>query len=420
MANYKELSSADIKSSRSVLNQLVDFPQSDISGSSTRKKYQVFVTGGIGPGVTSSLFQTIFDQDFTLQTANPTMDMTVGLYISSSVVMNSSSSIDSAGKILFPSESLMMREKINVYRQFAQLLRGDAGLSFAAPLTSTSATDVINNALFFSVKRLFSRDKLKRETLGMRIYATGAYCHKDEDYSGPAIAAGGQDNVHITSITGSKIITDLGAAANKARVAYGGEWGTLVDASNTSNKVGLVFYDKGIAVLDIDKVFSGSQQMSGTISAMATSHTYNGATIPAGKVVLGATGYGNSKAKLVPDLLVSASIDDIVDYFASTRFQSGTLTAMTFQNQTNINSTLIFCRAPANEFNYSSNPTFTDSSNRIVVIEDGQENVQRTFTMPTGIGLYDAAGDLLAVAKFSRPIEKNDERDISFRVRLDF
>ena len=94
MATHKELSSADIKSTRSVLNQLIDFPQADISGSSTRKKYQVFVTGGIGPGVTSSLFQTIFDQYFTLQTANPTMDMTVGLFISSSVVMNSSSSID--------------------------------------------------------------------------------------------------------------------------------------------------------------------------------------------------------------------------------------------------------------------------------------------------------------------------------------
>ena len=34
---------------------------------------------------------------------------------------------------------------------------------------------------------------------------------------------------------------------------------------------------------------------------------------------------------------------------------------ITFQNATNINSTLIFCRASADEFNYSSNPTDTDS-----------------------------------------------------------
>ena len=109
-----------------------------------------------------------------------------------------------------------------------------------------------------------------------------------------------------------------------------------------------------------------------------------------------------------------------MDHFASTRFQSGTLTAMTFQNQTNINSTLVFCRASADEFNYSNNPTFTNAAGRIRVIDSGQEDVQRTFTMPTTVGLHDEFGNLLAVAKLSRPIEKNDEKDITFRIRLDF
>ena len=64
----------------SYLNQVIDVIQEDISGSATRRKYQTFVTGGIGPGVTSSLYQTVYDQDFTLQTANPIADMTVGLF----------------------------------------------------------------------------------------------------------------------------------------------------------------------------------------------------------------------------------------------------------------------------------------------------------------------------------------------------
>ena len=34
--------------------------------------------------------------------------------------------------------------------------------------------------------------------------------------------------------------------------------------------------------------------------------------------------------------------------------------------------------------------------------------------------MYDANDNLLAVAKLSRPIEKNDEKDITIRVRLDF
>ena len=86
MANFKTISADDIQTSTSVLSQLVDVIQEDISGSSTRKKYQVFVTGGLGPGVTSSLFQTVYDQDFSLQTSNAVLDMTIGLFESGSTV----------------------------------------------------------------------------------------------------------------------------------------------------------------------------------------------------------------------------------------------------------------------------------------------------------------------------------------------
>ena len=127
-----------------------------------------------------------------------------------------------------------------------------------------------------------------------------------------------------------------------------------------------------------------------------------------------------ARAPFIPNFLQSGSIDQIVDHIASTRFQSGSLTATTFQNITNINSTLIFCRATADEFNYSTNPTYIDSSGRIVVIDQGQEDSQRSFTFPTTVGLHDEFGNLLAVAKMSRPIEKNDEKDITFRIRLDF
>ena len=113
MATFKEISAADVKTTRSVLNQLVDVIQEDISGSATRKSYQMFVTGGVGPGVTSSLYQTVYDQDFSLQTANSLFDLTVGLYHSGSTVMSSSTGQDSNGKLLFPSSSLMMREKVD-------------------------------------------------------------------------------------------------------------------------------------------------------------------------------------------------------------------------------------------------------------------------------------------------------------------
>jgi len=93
---------------------------------------------------------------------------------------------------------------------------------------------------------------------------------------------------------------------------------------------------------------------------------------------------------------------------------------VSFQNITNINSTLFFCRATTDEFNYSSNPTFINSDNEIQVIETGQEDVQKSFAFVTSIGLYDANNNLLAVAKLSRPIEKNSEKDLTFRTRLDY
>ena len=408
--SFKRISAEDIKVTRSVLNQLVDVIQEDVSGSSTRRAYQVFVTGGVGPGVTSSLFQTVYDQDFTLQTSNPMLDMTVGLWYSGSTVQNAKTGEDTTGKLLFPSQSLMMREKIDIYRQYAATLLGDADQAFYAPFAINSdptsvSTNRIDEALFLSYKRLFSRDGIKRETYAVRLYRSGT----------DATAA---SNVDLTSTGSAGIFTDIGASTNQQRT-FGGSVGTLKDASDTTQNVGLIFYDAGTVVLDASKVFVSDQQMSGTIDAMATATTIDGASIAAGKTVMGSSA-GNTNATLIPDFFVSGSVDDLVDHFASTRFQSGTLTAMTFQNQTNINSTLVFCRASADEFNYSNNPTFTNAAGRIRVIDSGQEDVQRTFTMPTTVGLHDEFGNLLAVAKLSRPIEKNDEKDITFRIRLDF
>ncbi len=431
MATFKEISAADIKTSRSVLNQLVDVIQEDISGSATRKQYQAFVTGGVGPGVTSSLYQTVFDQDFTLQTANPVLDMTVGLYASGDTVVSASSATDTNGKLLFPSQSLMMREKVDVYRQYAANLLGNADASFATPFGSTSTDDQVDNAAFISFKRLFTRDKMKRETFALKMYkyANGAT---------PALPSArpfNSPNLYQTSTGSASIFTDFGSSTNRRRT-FGGEVGNLVDSSDTSKNVGLIFYDAGTVVLNLGgrgaaasqvRAIDPRQFLSGAISAMVGSLDVTHTDVPYGKEIMGVSGFNNpflsnesTNAKFVPDFMTSGSIDDIVNHLAETRFSSGSMTATTFQNNTNINSTLIFCRATADEFNYSSNPTYTDTSNRIRVIEQGQEDVQRSFTYITTVGLYDVNDNLLAVAKLSRPIEKNDEKDLTVRVRLDF
>jgi hypothetical protein len=432
MATTKEILASDKKTTRSFLNQLIDVLQEDISSSVSRRKYQVFVTGGVGPGVTSSLFQTVYDQDFTLQTSNPVFDITFGLAPvdavkgdgsnnSDGIAGSTSTAQDVAGKYLYPSSSLMMREKTDVYGQFAQTLLGNRKSMFKLPvdasLTSSTSTTDIDAALFVAFKRLFARDQIKRETFAMRFYQSASFVNKSgtDPSLPPALDSSGVPNLYVTSTSGSAIFTDIGSSDSRY-FELGGQFGYLVNASNTSNAVGLIYYDSGMVVLDVEKVVSGSQFVSGTISAMH----------PLGRITLGGNGTETAKkAKVVPDLVTSGSIDDIVDHFCYARFGSGALTAMTFQNVTNINSSLIFCRALPDDFNYSSNPTYVESSGdyqgRLTIYDPSvPEDTQEPFTYVTTIGLYDNTGGLLAVAKLSRPVEKNPGRDLTFRVRLDF
>jgi len=389
MAIFKEFSGDDIKTSRSFLNQLVDVINTDISSSSTRRTYQVFVTGGVGPGVTSSLFQTIYDQDFTLQTANPVFDMTVGLSPGSEVVTNTNPTVDANGKYLFPVTTLMMREKMDIYRLFAQNLLGDANSVFSTQSGSTGFN--INEAMFISFRRLFSRDQIKRETFAIKYFPSAS-----------TVVGAGQ-NLKSPPDPSTKILTDINSSVNK-QYTFGGQVSTVVDSSNTSIPLGLLFIDKGVLVLDISRSFDQSIKLTGSMDAVT------------------ATGTAPNLSGTLGEFLASASMDDLVDHLASTRFLSGTAdeTAMTFQNITNINSTIYFARLAADEFNYSSNPTYLDTDGRIVVIDEGQEDTQRSFTFVTSVGLYDAFNNLLGVAKLSRPVFKDDERDLSLKIRMDY
>ena len=151
------------------------------------------------------------------------------------------------------------------------------------------------------------------------------------------------ENLIITTESGSAIFTDVGASANQES-SFGGAVGNIVNSADTNASVGLMFYEQGIGIFDLKKIISGSQHVSGVIGAM---NDQNPQSVGTGYTILGSSDLGmssNPHAAFIPDLMVSASIDDIVNHFASCRFSSGSNTAMTFQNLTNINSTLIFCR----------------------------------------------------------------------------
>ena len=86
-------------------------------------------------------------------------------------------------------------------------------------------------------------------------------------------------------------------------------------------------------------------------------------------------------------------------------------------SQETISADYIFIRARNSEYNYTENPSFTNSTTGTVNLPVFINNPQ---TYITTIGLYNDAGDLLAVAKMSRPLPKDFTKEALVRVKLDF
>ena len=201
-----------------------------------------------------------------------------------------------------------------------------------------------------------------------------------------------------------------------------GEYGLLFSASADAAETGLskgalghIYYQAGIAVitssvfrspnyLDANVVFAETAGVSGQTHAQADKAGAFG-WIP-GHV----HGTDLLQTGSVEAMFVSASISASCSGFRNSLYN------IEFNNTTELNSTIYFCRASHNEFNYSSNPTYVDASKIIVK--------NNTFDQPvsyiTSIGLYSAKNELLAVAKLSEPIKKTPDTELTFRVRLDY
>ena len=87
-----------------------------------------------------------------------------------------------------------------------------------------------------------------------------------------------------------------------------------------------------------------------------------------------------------------------------------------YNNTIELNSTVYFCRAQHDEFNYSSNPTYLSGSQ----IRVKNESTDIPISYITSLGLYSSDNQLLAVGKFSEPIRKDNNIELSFRARLDY
>ena len=534
VGSFISIDESNKKSHKSSIQQLVDIVQSDIASksSTTRKSYEVFASGGVNLSpIKSSLYQTVYDQDFTLGTANPLFDITIGSYAEKAVasdgtitydVHDISSGVDAGGKLIgFADTTAMMREKVHIYKQFAHNLLGDENAAFIAPhgeavpaSATNPATDPknINAAIFICFRRLFTRDNIYKGSFGMKLHKKASLLYQDL-VSSPSRATGvsisnisARADVNSTDNNTRTMNDDKISTTNITVSPVAGEVSTLQDASD--NPIGLIYYDSGIIVLDAERALDPDQIIRGlidstrteasqpagpsattgpfyvygddsvngdgydyplyTVTSASASDTIvdlvmkdeNGNVVPAktndaiwyynqsaypiasmgqahgtapdnmplwvqdstyySDVSVNESTAGDGKTllndKLYPGLWVSGTIDTVLDHICTTRFGEGNLSAISFRNETVINSSLIFCRAAPSQLNYSSNPTYTNSDGDIIAINSNRE----PFSFVTTIGLYDAERFLLAVAKTSRPIEKNPETDLSIRIRLDY
>ena len=78
-----------------------------------------------------------------------------------------------------------------------------------------------------------------------------------------------------------------------------------------------------------------------------------------------------------------------------------------------VSSNYYYCNISPDQFNYSVNPSWVGTDNAMIFGSD-----KKTFI--SGIGLYDELSQLVAVAKLSRPLEKDDTKQANITIRLDF
>ena len=287
-------------------------------------------------------------------------------YLSSSAnhIFDLTVGFDESSPLSGSANAVQQAKKINMYNQFSQVLLGYTGSAntvrlFEGDLSLDQSGLVIREGVFVNLSRLLTKDQIKKGSVSIAL-GTASYA---------------------TPFTGIKTFTDSAATENAGTLnTIGGDYGVL--SSSTAGVGGVVFYQAGVMVLT-SSIWAGTTDF---FSESAGARTFD-------------------------QQLVSGSISGSADSLRHRLFN------LQFNNTTEINSSVYFCRASHNKFNYSSNPTYLNSS-AIRVKNNNRDNPPVAYV--TTIGLYNSQNELLAVAKLSEPLKKDPTNELTLRVRLDY
>ena len=242
----------------------------------------------------------------------------------------------------------------NIYGQYRQLVFGTETSDF-------NFTDFTPDDIYvININRSRFKHNLKPGSLNLKISGSGGILQLTDD--------------SITT-TGSSTITNAGRQFNIVSGSSGIRRGANTVQTTNSGSFGFFYPDSGFIILNpaaVDHYIS--EIVPGT-----SDNTAN-----------------NNHVKLLNAIKGGGSF--IVD------------------SEEKISSTFYFARARNNEFNYSTNPSFTDNSGNVLI----NSMIDNPTSYITTIGLYNNEGDLLAVAKLSQPITKDFTKEALIRVKLDY
>jgi hypothetical protein len=312
------------------------------------------------------MFQSVYDYPYLSSSANHILDLTLGM----------DSTTMPAGDLVGVTQQ---NQKQDIYNEMAQMLCGydtngaiqkfDVSGSFAA-----APTNKMGQVYFINFARLLTKDEMQKVAGGGFIMSLNV----DTTFSVPQTVV---KRLTLQDVNATNALT--ASPVGEYNVLYGSTTGTPVAA--TDKAMGLIFYQAGIAVL--------------TASIFDTVST-----------TLAADSQMNSTPQTAIELMVSGAISASADGIRHR------INDIDFNNTTELNSTIYFCRAGSNEFNYSSNPTYLNSSQLRVK----QVSTDDPVSYITTVGLYGANNELLAVGKLSEPLKKTPADEYTLRVRLDY
>ena len=355
---YKAFLNNDIVSTRTMLHEAIPITGSIMSGTYT----PVFPNGGNIKNYAHGMFQSVYDYPYLSSSANHIFDLTVGY--------SAKSSLSAAVP------NVQQAKKINMYTQMAQVLMGyDATgsiLEFDQDGNIDGGGTKHKECLFINFARLLTKDEIKKGSFVLQLGGTTAY----------ATAQTAVDRLTITD-AGAENSYKVNSPAGEYGILSCSTGGGFSPAGSTDGLVGLVYYQAGIAVL--------------TASVFQTA-------------VIGSDALMDQAGNIITDLLTGSAITASCNAIRHRWFDND------YNNTTELNSTIHFCRVNNNDYNYSSNPTYLSSSKMVVK----NNTLDAPVSYMTTVGLYSADNELLAVAKLSEPLKKDPTNEMTLRVRLDY